>query len=366
MNKAVPAAPPSRALEFTLLALSALGLGISVYLVLVHAGMGGQICDLSETVSCDKVAASPWSVLLGVPLAAWGALAYLAVGAISALAARRDAPHPGFGGGLLVVATGLMSATAVFLAYVSEVLIGALCLFCAGSWLTSFALLFASWRLARRAGGVGPALRADLAAVARRAMPFAALAGVLALLAAGLFAGYRLARPHIAAAGATEPLVVLEFSDYECPVCARMHRDNKDLVAKNPWLRLERRHFPLDDACNPIVKRPFHVGSCELSRAALCADAQGRFKAMDDALFANQESKVPVDALAGQVGLDLDRFRACMTSPDTAARLQADLSQGVALKVRATPSYVVDGKVYAGNLAEAIAQHQQGDGQKQN
>jgi protein-disulfide isomerase/uncharacterized membrane protein len=348
-HKADAAAPRSRALETAILVLAAVGIAIATYLVLAHAGIGGHLCEAiaTETVSCDKVAASEWSVLFGVPLAAWGAVAYVAVLALG-LAAR--AGRPGSAAGALVLLTGAMSLVAVGLAYISEVIIGALCPFCAASWVVSIVLLVLSVRLARREGGVGAALARDAEAARRRPAPWAVLAVALLAIAAALLAGYR-RHPVTAPAG---PLTVLEFSDYECPFCARMHEQNKDVVRQNPQLRLERRHFPLDQACNPKIKRPFHVGSCELARAALCADAQGKFPEMDDALFANQQAKLPVDTLARQVGLDLARFRACVESSDTAARLRQDIDQGIALGLRATPSYAVEGKLYEGDLGKLL------------
>ncbi|BDG04140.1 vitamin K epoxide reductase family protein [Anaeromyxobacter oryzae] len=349
-QKVESAVPRSRALETAILVLAALGFAIAVYLVLAHAGIGGHLCQAleSERVSCDKVAASEWSILAGVPLAAWGALAYAAAFGLAYAARQSDAAA---GLGLLVVLAGAMSAFAVFLAYVSEVVIGALCPFCALSWMVSFAILGCSLALARRAGGVGAAIRSDLQAARRRPVAWLPFPLALAIVAAGLLVAYR----SRTVAAVTGPLTVLEFSDYECPYCARVHATDKQLVQQNPQLRLERRHFPLDEACNPKIKRPFHVGSCELARAALCADAQGKFAAMDDALFGNQQAKLPVESLASQVGLDLPRFKACLDSPDTATRLREDIDQGIALGVRATPSYAVNGKLYEGDLAKLLA-----------
>jgi protein-disulfide isomerase len=346
------AAPRSRALETVLLVLSALGIAISVYLVLVHAGVTGGACKISETMDCGKVAASDWSTALGVPLAAWGVLAYAAVGVL-ALVARRESRAPGFGAGLLLLIAGAMTLAAVGLAYVSEVIIGSLCVFCAASWLTSIAILVVSLRLARRAGGASAAVRADVSGLSAR--PARAAGAVLAVLAlaGGLVAAYR-ARPAVTAAGLDGPVTVLEFSDYLCPHCARMHVEEKAVKAANPQLRVERRHFPLDQACNPLVKRAFHDGSCELAKAGLCAEDQGKFDAFDDALFANQAAKLPLDQVAAQAGVDVDALRTCMDSPATADRLRADIQQGMTLGIRGTPSYVHDGKVAQGGLKELV------------
>jgi protein-disulfide isomerase len=115
-------------------------------------------------------------------------------------------------------------------------------------------------------------------------------------------------------------------------------------------VKVVRRHFPLDPACNPLLKRAVHPGACDSARAAICAEAQGRFAEMDDALFANQKDRLPVQDLARRLGLDLPRFEECLRAPATQSRLDRDLSAAMRDGVRATPTYVAGGKSYTGAL----------------
>jgi len=140
------------------------------------------------------------------------------------------------------------------------------------------------------------------------------------------------------------------YSDYECPYCLVAHGELKAALAQRPDIKVVKRHFPLDQACNPIIKRPMHQDACEYARAAICAEAQGHFEAMDDALFQNQRGKRPVDDVARGLGLDMIRFHACVASPETAARLQADIAAAMKDDIKATPTYVVGGVQYAGKL----------------
>ncbi len=71
---------------------------------------------------------------------------------------------------------------------------------------------------------------------------------------------------------------------------------------------------------------------------------------MSDALFENQAEHRPVEELAQRVGLDLPRFKACLTSPEAAQRLASDVAAGVAAGVPATPTYVVNGVAYPGEI----------------
>jgi protein-disulfide isomerase len=227
--------------------------------------------------------------------------------------------------------------------------------------------------LACRGAGLAGAVRADLAALA--AMPrrtsgviVVGLAGLLAL--ASYYPRYweqaravaNLTRPPPGGPGATGaptapagPLVdpavgAIVFSDYECPYCLVAHGELRAVLARRPDIKVVKRHFPLDQACNPIIKRPMHQDACEYARAAICAEAQGHFEAMDDALFQNQRGKRPVDDVARGLGLDMIRFHACISSPETAARLQADIAAAIKDDIKATPTYVVGGVQYAGKL----------------
>jgi protein-disulfide isomerase len=314
-------------------------------------------------VNCDRVALSRFSVQLGLPIAVWGVLGYALMAGLAASGVARRRPGSTWPAGLLLLVSVSAAVASVALAVVSKVAIGAWCPLCVVSWLISFGLVAAAWR-ASRGPGAGGAIREDLAALCAR--PLRAGAVVLLLLGGVVLtsaayprywergsASVRKAPSEAtgpaAATASAGPLLVFEYTDYECPFCARMHEETRAL-AHRPDVTLVRRHFPLDPACNPAVKRQVHPSACTLARAGICAEAQGRIAEMEDALFANQRDRAPVEALASRLRLDLERFRACLSSPETERRLAADVAAGVQDGVRATPSYVVGGTVHAGRL----------------
>jgi uncharacterized membrane protein/protein-disulfide isomerase len=339
------------------LALAGLAVAVDLWLIHVRAHSGGAsaFCDISERVSCTNVARSAWAVFLGVPVAAWGALGYVAVAGLALSALSRRRPGPTWPAGLLLVLTGFMSAGAVFLAAISELAIHTFCYMCSVSWGISFALLALSIVLVRRAGGAGVALRADLQALRER--PAAALAGAGALAVLGLILLFTrgwspatvpvspLPAGNVIPAGAPGSLVVYEYSDYLCPFCASMHTKEKSITARRPDVRMVRRFFPLDATCNPAVKSTVHEGACDLARGGICAEKQGRFEAYDDAAFAGQASRPGPEDLAAQIGLDAAAFRACLSTPETQQRLAADVQGGIQLGVKGTPSFLVQGKL---------------------
>jgi uncharacterized membrane protein len=358
-RRAEAATPPRAALLLAAL-LAGAGLVLSAVLVRLHqqahAG-ASSFCSISETVNCDRVATSSWSVFLGLPVAAWGVLGYAAVLAVAAWGLRARRPHPGWPAGLILVAGALFTAVSAGLALVSKLGVGAWCLLCAGSWATSAGLLLAGlW--ASRGAGPAAALRADLAALRAAPGRFAAF-GLAAVAAAGVAAASwpryweRPPRPPAPAGGQVAgPFSgpVVEYSDYECPFCALAHRELKAQLARRPDVQVVRRHFPLDPSCNPGVKRAIHPAACQLARAGICAEEQGRFAEMDDALFGNQQERRPLEELAARVGLDLPRFRACLDARSTATRLAADVAAGLAAGVPATPAYVLGTTVRAGQF----------------
>jgi protein-disulfide isomerase len=155
--------------------------------------------------------------------------------------------------------------------------------------------------------------------------------------------------------GAERPeVVIVEYSDYECPHCRLAHQVVREVVReRQDWLRLVHVHMPLDHTCNPALGgRPFHRYSCACARAAICADRQDRFWEVNDALFIRRGG---LDAggltiLAASMGLDAEAFRACMKSAETEGRLRADLGLCRRLGLKpATPTFSLEGMVIVGS-----------------
>lgn len=300
---------------------------------------------------------------IGLPVAVWGVIAYALMAGLAASGLPRRPPGSTWPAGLLLLVSTAAASASVALAVVSKVAVGAWCPLCVVSWLISFGLVAAAWRACRGPGARG-AIRADLAVLRERPLRAGAVALLLPASIALTSAAYPRywergspadrppARGAASPAVATMPhgpLLVFGYTDYECPFCARTHEATRTLADRGD-VRLVRRHFPLDPACNPAVKRQVHPSACTLAKASICAEAQGRLDEMEDALFANQRARASVEVLASRLGLDPERFRACLSSPETERRLAADVAAGVQDGVRATPSYVVGGTVHAGRL----------------
>jgi len=143
---------------------------------------------------------------------------------------------------------------------------------------------------------------------------------------------------------------VVEFSDFECPYCARAAAPIEDLKKKyGDRVRFSFRHFPLS----------FHPNARPAAEAAQCAEAQDKFWPFHDAVFARSSELGGggVRAAAEAAGLDLDKLDACLASGEAAKQVDADLALAGEAGVSGTPSFFLDGRPFEGgpsDLAEAI------------
>jgi|GEM_PF-430180 protein-disulfide isomerase len=138
--------------------------------------------------------------------------------------------------------------------------------------------------------------------------------------------------------GAAKPsVVIVEWSDFGCPFCARAAGILRAEVDAYPdEVRLVFKHFPLD----------YHPHSMEVALASVAADRQGKFWEFHDALFADRESHDPasVDKLARALRLDLARFAADRASAEARALVERDMKQADALGLSGTPFIFVNGR----------------------
>lgn len=153
----------------------------------------------------------------------------------------------------------------------------------------------------------------------------------------------RLAQEHwseLAATGArmdtllTRPAAIIEFGDYTCSFCRRVHPHLMALIAQQPEATIGYRHFPLGS------NRSASEGS---ARAAICAEVQGAFGKMHSRLLESsdwQESQ-SWRALAAEVGVpDPDEFERCLASHAVEQRLEEDRRLAEIVGVRATPTFL--------------------------
>jgi protein-disulfide isomerase len=150
--------------------------------------------------------------------------------------------------------------------------------------------------------------------------------------------------------------VVVEYGDFECPLCAQAYPAVKILMERfEHRFRFVYRHFPLVEP---------HPHALLAAEAAEAAGAQGRFWEMHDRLFEHQRqlSGSDLQQHARALGLDMSRFDAELADHVYLQRVREHIASGVASHVRATPGFFVDGAVVDTSfnlqaLGDAIARH---------
>lgn len=137
------------------------------------------------------------------------------------------------------------------------------------------------------------------------------------------------------------PLVVVEFSDFQCPFCRR-HTLNTQPVLDAGFIEPGDvmwvfKHFPVQST---------HPYAFSAGIAAECAARQEAFWDFHHRLFEEMEEWTRPEnsdyfiGLAGEMGLDTDAFATCLTEDEPAQAVQSDLQEGSAF-VRGTPTFVV-------------------------
>ena len=136
---------------------------------------------------------------------------------------------------------------------------------------------------------------------------------------------------------ADAPVVLVEFTDFQCPYCKRAHdgvlAELKKKYVDVGKVRLVSRNLPL----------PFHPNAEPAALAALCAGEQGQFWAMRDRLFDNTEALSPQDFLkaAEELKLDIQAFTACLDAKRPGPRIASDKQDAAAAGITGTPSFVI-------------------------
>jgi len=140
---------------------------------------------------------------------------------------------------------------------------------------------------------------------------------------------------------ANAKVTIVEFSDFQCPYCAKAAVEAAELVQKFPRdVKLVFKQFPLED----------HSQAALAAEASLAAHAQGKFWPLHDKLYDNfrQINYARILAWAGETGLDMKRFRAELDSHKYAARVHAEEQEGEVAGVEGTPTFFIDGKKFNG------------------
>ncbi len=140
------------------------------------------------------------------------------------------------------------------------------------------------------------------------------------------------------------PVTIIEFSDYECPFCARFYLNTfpqlKREYIDTGKVKLVYRDFPLS----------FHQNAQKAAEAAECAGEQDKYYEMHDKIFENQQAITATNLkeYAKEIGLNTNEFNECLDSGEMANEVQKDFQDGQSIGIRGTPTFFINGKLLRG------------------
>jgi protein-disulfide isomerase len=148
---------------------------------------------------------------------------------------------------------------------------------------------------------------------------------------------YKLAPGGYSMGDAKAPLVMVEYTDFQCPFCQQFHNTAFAQIKANyidtGKLRFVSRDFPL----------PFHENAHIAATAGRCAGEQGKYWEMRHVMIVNAAAlkEDNLTTYAGNVKMDVPKFKTCLDSDKFKAQIDKDIAEGGVAGVSGTPSFVI-------------------------
>ncbi len=348
----------------------------------------GLLCGSDNGLGCNSVSSSPYSSLLGIPLASWGVIFFGALALLGggSLIFRRDCGQAFLRWAFILTFLGL--AFDFYLAHTMIFRIGAVCWLCIATYAINLAifiiLAIQVWqeskpRVSLLAIFPGNKDNQEPELYYRNVIKGLLIGGLLLTAVISLAGSQfltksltgsdqeRLAkvtenllqqkprfievknRPFMGSEKAD--LTVVEFSDFLCPYCAKAAKYLKLAGSGNhDKARFVFRHYPLDKSCNKRLSSNIHPGACLLAEGAVCAHEQSKFWAYHDGAFETkgQISRSVVENIATGIGLNLAAFNSCLDSGRGLRVVTEDIKAAFDAGVTATPTLFINGRKLRG------------------
>jgi uncharacterized membrane protein/protein-disulfide isomerase len=362
---------------------SLIGLGVSAAAAYTHYHLlydptYRSFCDVNATISCTQVYQSRFSTFLGIPVAIFGAVWFVAAALLSVagLTARQSVREnvPGY----LFAMSTIALAIVLYLGYASLFLIKAYCLLCLTTYAAVIALFIVSGAatsfpmttLPRRAFADARVFFRSPVALAIAVLFFAGAATTLAFFpregaggaeaaAAALpaptqdqrseFERWYLSQPRIPLIVPSEgaKVLIVKFNDFQCPACGQSYQLYKPILAKyeaeRPGaVKMVLKDYPLNRDCNEAISQTLHPSACDAAVAVRLAQARNKAPELEEWLYSHQQGMTPpsVRQAARDIGgiTDFDAKYAA-----TLSAVKSDVNLGKQLGIKATPTFFING-----------------------
>jgi protein-disulfide isomerase/uncharacterized membrane protein len=357
-----------------LFVLNILGAALSVYLTkhfyAIRGGYGSfkSFCNISEGFNCDLVASSPFAQILpGYPLSSFAA-GWLIVTAIITLFGKNAFWRRETDRALFALTLGSVIFSAGYFIIMAFV-VQSYCLVCLGmdaANILSFGIVLSlkpegfkehpldkgKWKTFLSIFVITMVATVfGLKTIDESRVSKSSIEETFSSIISGSPVSISMKDSYPVIGDKNAPITIVEFSDFQCPFCKfgaiTMHTLwLKYGGEKNKLFKIVHRNFPLDMGCNRLVKHNMHKFACEASRAALCANYQGKFKETFELIFENQATLAAGKASewAKSTGLNATQFDTCMNSADVSNAVSKDVDEGEQLGIQSTPTFFINGR----------------------
>lgn len=360
-------------LAINILSIIGLILSIELCVVFINAnfidGASPSICAINEAYDCDKVAKSPFSQFLGVPLSLWGVILYVFFLVMNNVEKLKTKKFLGFlevfkNPNSYMHCIGVIAFIfSMFLAFISKVLIESVCIFCLITYFINLAIA-----LVAKQWGAGfffeikNSFKDFLSAIKQ---PKYAIAFVLVVLMATGCLYYlettKVLTPNVwytskqakektihgirgnVLGNENATIIINEYMDFNCGGCffANVYLHRAAMEFEN--IKIIQHNLPLEKECNHNMKFDGHKGSCMKSRYALAAAKQNSYWDMSNILFFAQDIQTEADILkyAKKIKLNTKKLEADANSEEIKKELEESILDADEKEVRATPTIFI-------------------------
>ena len=142
------------------------------------------------------------------------------------------------------------------------------------------------------------------------------------------------------------PVTIVEFSDYECPFCAKFYSETLPQIQEK-YIKTGKVKFVYKD-----LPLSFHANAQKAAEAAECAGEQDKYYEMHNILFERGvQGGVPsFKQYSQQIGLNTNKFNTCLDSGAMASEVAKDINDAQSVGIQGTPGFIINGQLISGAM----------------